>query len=262
MINLRLPARFFAFSGMVLLIGALSLRADVVALQPSADTTLFEVAPDNNLGGANFFNAGTTATGFRNRALLLFDLGSVLPAGAVITEATLTLDIVRASREGGAASLFDLRRVLQPWGEGMQVPDVFESPGLGAPAVEGEATWNSRFAPGTAWSLPGGQAGVDFSGQTSASALVQGVGDAVFFESTPGLVSDVQAWLNQPAANFGWMFLTQDEDIERSAHSFASRESGFGPTLTISFTVVPEPSTLALAGVALLCFLGTFRARR
>ncbi|HEY0548473.1 MAG TPA: hypothetical protein VGF13_02660, partial [Verrucomicrobiae bacterium] len=33
--------------------------ADTISLQPTADTTLIEFAPDNNLGGGDFFNAGT-----------------------------------------------------------------------------------------------------------------------------------------------------------------------------------------------------------
>jgi hypothetical protein len=239
-----------------------SAQADVVSLQPVADTTLFEVAPLNNLGGALFFNAGTAGNGYRNRALFLFDLGSVLPAGAVVTEASLTLDIVRQPSTGGNVTLFDLRPVLQPWGEGSQVPESGESPGLGSPAAPGEATWNARFAPDQSWSLPGGQAGIDYSSNVTASALVQTLGESVLFESNPELIADVQRWLDQPNENFGWMFMTQDEAIERSARSFASRESGFGPTLTISFTVVPEPSTLSLIGVSLFCFTAICRRHR
>ena len=239
-----------------------SAHADVVSLQTVADTTLFEVAPSNNLGGALFFNAGTAGNGNRNRALFLFDLGSVLPSGAVITDVALTLDIVRQPSTGGNVSLFDLRRVLQPWGEGSQVPESEDSPGLGSPAVADEATWNARFAPGQSWSLPGGQAGIDYSSNVTASALVQTVGESVLFESNPELIADVQHWFDQPNENFGWMFMTQDEAIERTARSFASRESGFGPTLTISFTVVPEPSTLSLIGVSLFCITAICRRPR
>jgi hypothetical protein len=57
--------------------GAALVRADTVSLQASADTSLMEVAPDNNLGGAAFFNAGTAGNGSRNRALMQFDLGGL-----------------------------------------------------------------------------------------------------------------------------------------------------------------------------------------
>jgi hypothetical protein len=251
-----------ALGGALFLSDLSLLRAEVVSLQPIADTMLFEVAPENNLGGAVFFNVGTAGNGNRNRGLLLFDLGSVIPSGSLITEVTLTFDIVRQPRDNPATSLMDIHRALQPWGEGVQVPENPDSPGLGAPAMPGEATWFSRFAPGTNWTLPGGQAGVDYSADSSASALVQSVGDTVLFESTGGLVADVQFWLDQPGANFGWMLLTQDEALERSARSFASRESGFGPTLTITFTPVPEPSTVSLVGISLLCLAGFILRRK
>src|SRR5213075_1038028 len=55
--------------------------AETVSLQPIADTTLFQVAPGNNLGGAGFFNAGTAGNGNRNRALLRFDFSGSIPTG-------------------------------------------------------------------------------------------------------------------------------------------------------------------------------------
>jgi hypothetical protein len=238
------------------------LNADVVSLQPIADTTLIETAPENNLGGANFFNAGTAGNGSRNRAVLLFDLDEVIPAGSIITSATLTMDIVRQPNSGLQNSNFDLRRVLQSWGEGAQVPENPDSPGLGGPAGTDEATWNWRFAPGTGWSSPGGQLGTDFSTVVSASALVQSLGDTVLFESSVPLVADLQAWLNDPSSNFGWVLMTQAEDIDKTARGFASHESGFGPTLTIEFTPIPEPSTIALVTVALLSCLTATRFRR
>jgi len=234
-------------------------RAETVSLQPIADTTLFEVAPGNNLGGAFFLNAGTAGNGFRNRALLRFDVSGSIPAGSIITGATLTMDIVRQPTTGMEISLFDLRRIFQPWGEGVQVPEDINSPGLGAPAASDEATWNHRFAPGAAWSVPGGAEGVDFSTIVSGVALVQSIGEPVVFESTSELVADIRAWLDQPSQNFGWMFITESEGVPKTARSFASRESGFGPTLTVDFTTVPEPSTMALVGISLLFLAVAFR---
>jgi hypothetical protein len=232
--------------------GFTTVRAETISLQPVADTTLFQIAPANNLGGASFFSAGTAGNGNRNRALLRFDISGSIPAGSMITGASLSMDVVRQPSAGMEISFFDLLRVLRPWGEGIQVPADIASPGLGAPAVPGEATWNSRFAPADPWSVPGGQPGVDFASDASGTALVQGLGDAVVFESNSQMVADIRAWLNQPGQNFGWLLVTESEDIRKTARAFASRESGFGPTLTIDFVPVPEPSGIALVGISLL----------
>lgn len=256
------PVLTIVVTGALIFCGLARSHADTVSLQPVADTTLFEVAPGNNLGGANFFNAGTAGNGNRNRALMLFDVGDSIPPGSIVTEATLSLDVVRQPRTGLQSSLFSLRRVFQPWGEGVQVPENPNSPGLGAPAAPGEASWSHRFAPTTLWSSPGGQAGVDFSPLLSSTALAQGIGDTVVFESSSALVADIQTWLNQPQSNFGWMLMTESENLQKTARGFASRESGFGPTLTIGFTAVPEPSTIALMVVSLLGFAAARKHRR
>ena len=258
--SIPLPRVFYlGLASCVLRFGVGAACAETISLQPMADTTLIEIAPDNNLGGADFFNAGTAGSGGgRNRALLFFDLDAI-PPGSIITGAELTLDIVRQPSSGQENSLFSLRRVLQSWGEGAQVPADSGRPGQGAPATAGEGTWNHRFAPFSAWSQPGGQAGADFSTALSSTAFVTGLGEQVIFSSTPQMVADIQAWLDQSDSNFGWMLKTESEQLAKTARSFASRESGFGPTLTVEFTAVPEPSVLVLVGVSLLCFVALRR---
>jgi hypothetical protein len=246
----------FAISSVVL--ATFSTRAETISLLPIADTTLIETAPDNNLSGATFFNAGTAGNGKRNRGLILFDVSSAIPAGSTITSAELTLDIVRQPASGRQNSAFSLRRMFQSWGEGTQVPVDPNSPGQGAPAKPGEATWSFRTVGGEAWPQPGGQSGVSFSTTISSTAFVTGLGEQVQFTSTPQLVADIQAWLNQPRSNFGWMLMTESEAVGKTARSFASRESDFGPTLTIEFTpaTVPEPSIIALVSLFALCVIG------
>jgi hypothetical protein len=229
--------------------------ADEVVLTPVADATMIERAPDNSSGGARFFNAGTTQAGTRNRALLQFDLTSQIPANATITSATLELRVVREPSCGFEASAFGLYRVLRPWGEGVNVPT--DNPGgLGAPALPNDATWNSPFA-GTSqsWAAPGGASGIDYSLTLSSSAILYGVGESPYqFESTLDTAADLQLWLNHPGTNFGWMLISQSEDTPFTARRFASREDPFGggPTLTVDFEIVPEPSALAFWGLGLI----------
>lgn len=98
---------FYASSGVSL--------AATLNLAPSADTTLFETLPDNNLGASAHTNliVGTTASGFKNRSLFKFDL-SLLPTNATITSAAFTFLIGKAGI--GPGSRFALHRVLRPWG--------------------------------------------------------------------------------------------------------------------------------------------------
>ena len=245
--------------GSVFFLPPASVRAESISLLPVADTTLFEVAPDNNLGGANFFNAGTAGNGNRNRALFRFDFSESLPPGAVITSAELTLEIVRQPRDGAVNSFFGLRRMLQAWGEGGQVPSEPNSPGLGAPAGTGESTWNAPFAGGSLWPVAGGR----FTDSISGLAPGGNLGGQLFFESTSALVADLQRWVDHPEENFGWTLASEDEETGKTARSFASRESGFGPLLNLQYAIVPEPAALSLVGLfLLLCAAIKTRVRR
>jgi hypothetical protein len=240
------------------------MHADVLSFNPIADTTLIEIAPGANLGGAAYFNAGTTGhtTGYRNRALIQFGLTEAIPAGSIINGVTLTLDVVRQPAADGEPSTFGLHRLFFSWGEGDKMPEFEGSPGLGAPATTGEATWQFRFLEGASWTSPGGEVDHEFAAAPSSTAFVYGIGDLVEFESTLNLVADVQAWVNNPESNFGWMLMTEDESVRRSARSFASSEDGGGgPILTVDFTPVPEPATLAVLGLAGLAW-GYWRRRR
>jgi len=216
------------------------LQAVSTNLHPVADATLFEASPDNNLGDSGSFMAGLRPRGGRSRGLLRFDLSGSVPANATITSATLSLTVVKTPG-GQANSNFELHKMLQSWGqEGNK-----SSSGGGSPASPGEVTWNSRSSSLTSWTTPGGAPGTDFASAASASQFV--AGDATYSFSSAALLSDVQNWYANGSQNFGWMLLSSAEGTSRSIRRFGSRESGAtAPSLSIQYTVVPEPSSASL----------------
>jgi hypothetical protein len=232
------PLSLGFFCGVVL-----AVRGDTVSLTPSADTSLFQASPDNNLG-RTLLAVGAIAGGQDARALLRYDLAASLPAGATVTSVTLDFNVVR-SPPAAANSIFSLRPLLRPWNEGTGV-------GLtGSFAQPGETTWNSQFHGTTPWSTPGGTAGIDFSAASSGTVDMEGLG-AYTFGSTPAMVADVQRWASDPANNFGWIMISLDEDTPSTARRIASREDGLSaPRLTIEFVPVPEPNLVALVVVGL-----------
>lgn len=229
-------------------------NADLITLQPTADTALFSGNPNNNLGGHTNFAAGTMANGSLSRALIQFNSAASIPTNSIIHSVTLTLAVTAAA--SATPSSFELHPLLTGWGEGNKTGQT------GAPASTGEATWNARFAPGTLWGTPGGQSGIDFAAASSGSTSIGGVGSFTF-GSTSGLVADVQNWLNNPGSDFGWLLLNANESDANTARRFASREDGLGrgPLLSIDFSPVPEPSTLGLFGLGAMGLLW-FRQRK
>ena len=227
--------------------------ADVVTLRPVADTSLLETVPNNNLGGQSFLAAGTTQNNTKTRGLLLFDFTQI-PVNTTISAVTLQVEVTQQPADGYAISAFGLHRMLVSWGEGNKIAANPLSPGQGAPATAGEATWNQRFVGTTPWSLPGAKRDTEFVTAPSSVEVIYNVGSSPYhFQSTAELVADVQSWVNDPQGNHGWMLMTEAEGTPFTARRFGSREDvSRAPLLTVEFSVVPEPGTLALLGAGLL----------
>jgi len=232
-----------------LLASVLSLvhgNADTATLRPLADTSLHEVAPTNNMGGHTHVAAGSTAhAASRSRGLLRFDLQGSVPSNAVIVSASVIVRVTGTPSLGGVDSSFGLHRLLQSWGEGNKLGN------LGAGAGPGEATWRSRFAPSDPWTIPGGEPATDYVAQQSGSVFVGGV-SSYTFDSTPDLVADVQTWVNNPATNFGWILVSESEDVAQTARRFGSREdTNNAPFLVVDYSisgvVQPQISGMTLA---------------
>jgi hypothetical protein len=215
--------------------------ADSTNLAAMADTTLQEAFPDNNFGGGTTLTAGGRAQGGRTRALLQFDIAGSIPPNATISSAALTIVVTAVNSINASNSTFNLHRVVASWGEGNG-----SDFGSGSLAVAGEATWNHRLSPDTAWTGAGG----DFAA-ASAGQAVSGLGAYTF--NSPALATDVQAWLDNPAGNFGWLLRSEGETIASTIRRFASRlDTVNPPRLLVNYTLSATPLTPLITNVALL----------
>ena len=237
----------FTFSTFILAILAVAAAsADVIQLSPVKDNTVYEESGDHSLGAGNHTFMGMTS-GDKSidpslrRTLVAFDLSSI-PSNTVINsvQVSFTIDQVPQSATSDFASLHRLRR---DWGEGASFTS--RPGGLGAPAEPGDATWTHTFYATDVWDSPGG----DYEAIASASApFGSSVPETMTFVCTGGLKADVQAWVKNPAINFGWL-LKGDENTEKNARRLGSRENVNlpGPLLTIDYTIPSVVDHLSLS---------------
>lgn len=233
-----------AFTGMTIGIAVPGAHADIVQTNVSGWNTLIETIEGNlSNGGDNAFFVGSTISQGLRRGLLRFDVASIVPSGSTITAVSLQLYM---SRTISGPELVTMHRTLADWGQGSAVGGM--GGGGGATAGVGDATWLHTFHATEFWTTPGG----DFVATESAAKLVGGNGYYTFAGS--GLVADVQAWLDDPSANFGWLFKGNEEIVGTAKRFSAGNHSNvaYRPLLVIEYTPVPGAPTAALLGLGAL----------
>lgn len=216
-----------------------------VSLGARKDNTLYENPAGllSNGAGPGFFagRVGLAGGGLIRRGVIAFDLSGI-PACSRIVSARLTLN---AAQTIVASTNVALHVVRADWGEGTSVGAGIGG-GQGGPSTAGDATWIHRFFPNTNWTTAGG----DFVAAASASATVTGLGP-VSWGSTQ-LTADVQAWVDDPSRNFGWL-LQGDESQMGTAVRFETKESTTAanrPLLAVSYL---PPVNAAVAAVGAGC---------
>jgi len=219
--------------GSALAMSGLQAFAETATLYPAKDNTIYAGGPfeNNSCGAGTGMIAGNTNNGLARRGLVMFDVASVIPPGAIVTSVSVTMTV---DRDRADAQSTALHAVLTDWGEGTS--DCDASAGQGIPAVAPDATWLAAMFPDTPW----GAAGGDYSGAASATTLVTS-GDPAVWASTPALVSDVQGWVDG-SANNGWIIIG-NEGANQTAYRFGTRESGNPPALTVEFDCPGGPGT-------------------
>jgi hypothetical protein len=185
------------------------------------DTMVREFVPDTTYGADTTLSIDQSrgCPSCPDQSLILF--GGIfgggpdqIPVGSIIVSAVLSLDIVDPS--AGAATL-SAYRMLASWDE--------------------SSTWNS---------LVNGVSTDDVEAVSSADATSPG--DPI--PMTLDVTASLQAWVNDPASNLGWVLLINSNN----GLTFTSSEGAVAPSLTVNF--VPEPGTAVLTGMglALLAF--------
>jgi hypothetical protein len=197
-----------------------------VQIQSRKDNSMWSPSGTRSNGSGSHMFAGMDGTGSERHALIAFDVASRVPAGARVVDASLSL---YCSRWNGASPLrILLHRALADWGEGTSNAPGQE--GQGAAATTNDVTWLHRFYPNTFWTTPGG----DYA------PVPSGWSDTVYQGNTfrgPGMAADVQSWLDNPSANFGWLLKTQVPNY-RDVRRFDTRESTSNrPVLTVTYIV-------------------------
>ncbi len=234
----------------LLAFGAITARGEIIELGAAADNTLYEhqFGVLSNGKGKHFFS-GRTAQGEIRRGLVRFDVASALPSFAVVTSAQLVLHMSQSTSGGRPVAL---HRTLGDWGEGESVATGGE--GTGTNAMAGDATWLHTFFDNQFWSSPGG----DFDAVASSTTTVASTG--FYTWSSAQLTADVQAFLDDPGTDFGWM-LINNEITNRSAKRFDTVQNPdalLRPKLVITYNI-PAPGGVLAFGAALV--LGMRRGR-
>ncbi|MEZ5304593.1 MAG: PQQ-dependent sugar dehydrogenase [Verrucomicrobiales bacterium] len=207
------------------------LPLESAEIAPLKDSTIFSESNSVSNGAGSYLFAGQTNQGQTRRALIAFDIAAALPAGANVQSATLTM---RMNKTPSGNETVSLHRLTSDWGEGASNASGEE--GAGANAQSGDATWRFNFFNTNSWTALGG----DFAAGPSASATVGSLTGSYAW-SSPQLAGDVQAMLDNPAQNFGWIVIG-DEGPGASAKRFDSRtaaQTANRPKLTVEYLGQP-----------------------
>lgn len=265
--------RFWIFgAAAVVALGGVA-AADTITLSAVKDATIYGTAGGTDTGNASgqgpILSAGADGSLNVKRGLIQFNVsGATVLANATITNVTLTLYLAQVAGSGGpngggtlstrTLRLFDLQ---QNWTEGTSGSPTGSDAtknGMGFARSTGDTTWdyasfNSADPTAGTWktgntNLHGG----NFSAMESAVATFTSFTlNSAFNWSMPGMVTDVQSWVNGTAVNNGWLIKS---DLEATATSFlafwtkegaaANANPAIAPQLTITYTPAPEPASL------------------
>ena len=200
-----------------------------VTLNAMKDNTIYAENVNNSNALGEYLAIGNDDIGAVHRGLMAFDIAGNLPAGAIVSSASLKLNCSRSAPGSGVQPIY-LHRLTTDWGEGNSFAS---QTGVGTAATTNDATWSSSYFPSIVWANAGG----DFVSGSSAVTNVNAAG--IYNWSSAGMVNDLQQWLNNPSSNYGWV-IKSNETGTFKAKRLDSRENANAannPELTINYSV-------------------------
>ncbi|MGZ4987863.1 MAG: DNRLRE domain-containing protein [Limisphaerales bacterium] len=232
--------------GLLGVAAVLPVYADTLTVSASTDTWILAENPFGNFSSdGHGLGAGMNSHGSPMRAMFKFDL-SQIPANATVTSVSVTVTEIKESSL--SSTDYELHRVLQSW-------------------VQTETTWNNRTAAAT-WNSAGLESGTDYTSPASGTITAAlGAFGPNTFASTVSLVADVQAWIDAPSSNNGWLFKAATESGQNGRRWGSTFTAQFGAgdaaTLSVTYTAStppPQQPTLTAATAAAGQFQFSFNA--
>jgi hypothetical protein len=217
--------------------------SDPRVISASADTYVRSGAPNTNEGASEFLRVRENGD---NRALVKFDSATIAArvGTRTVTSAILQMDIAdNGNNWGRNGRTVAVHRLAVEWTEGNGREADYSRPESFRGDVPG-ATWDCAVDSNTANQRPDCGHGTEcemgkpkrddlhpWVAEPTATALVSnGLAGSVNWDVT----ADVQAFLAGSAANHGWI-IKKTEEGQPGRVDFASRETGHGPRLVITF---------------------------
>lgn len=210
------------------------------------DNTIFKDAQLSD-GLGEYVFTGTTRAGVTKRALVMFELESIVPDDIDIDSAHL---IMVPSKVKPGSTDVKIFKVATEWDEGTS--EATDGDGKGAPATKNDATWIFAKYDSDRWIKEGG----DFAIEASDTATVSLGENAIF--SSPTITADVKLWLKNPEVNFGWIFIG-DENNTSTSVKFVSRNNAnnsLRPKLKIFYQTATSSPQTADKGLDLKVYQG------
>jgi len=233
-----------------------------ITLTPTKDTVIYAESTGASNGAGEFLWTGDRVLSLvknPRRALLAFEIDSLLSPVAVVDAATLSLDVTGVLGGGGTLRAFRVAKSSggSTWAEGNADPSGSEFVGAasGAPAA---ANWNYRVGGIVPWSSPGGDVvatildtlGVDSTGPVELRSAA--------------LDDAVQSLISQGGDENGFLLTSFNPALLNAGIQIASRENASGgqpPTLHIAYHqgAIYEEGTVATTVVPFITEGQNFR---